>query len=92
VVSPVAVELPVLGVEIEAIVLAEPSIAHALEAVEGTAVMVVAPAGVLDGVLPALREAVIERVSVPVLVVKGGIRPHLADSLQSREFEKVAES
>ena len=92
VVSPVPVELPVLGVEIEAIVLAEPSVAFALEAVEGAAVMVVAPAGVLDGVLPALREAVIERVSVPVLVVRGGTRPHLADSLASREYETVAEA
>jgi hypothetical protein len=25
-------------------------------------------------------------------VVKGGVRSHLADSLQSREFEKVSES
>jgi Kef-type K+ transport system membrane component KefB len=92
VVSPAPVELPVLGIEIEAIVLSEPSVAHALEAVEGVAVMVVAPAGVLDGVLPALREAVIERVSVPVLVVRGGARPHLADSLPSREYETVGES
>jgi hypothetical protein len=43
-------------------------------------------------VLPALREAVIERVSMPVLVVRGGTRPHLADTLATREFEKVAES
>ncbi len=92
VVSPLPVELPVLGVEIEAIVLAEPSIAYALEAIEGAAVMVVAPAGVLDGVLPALREAVIERVSVPVLVVRGGSRAHLADTLESREYEAVVES
>jgi len=92
VISPIPVELPVLGVDVEPIVLIEPSVAHALEAVEGTAVMVVAPAGVLDGVLPALREAVIERVSVPVLVVRGGTRPHLADSLESREFERVAEA
>jgi hypothetical protein len=53
--------------------------------------MVVAPAGVVDGVLPALREAVIERVSVPVLVVRGGTRPHLADTLESRAFETVAD-
>jgi len=92
VISPIPVELPALGIEIEPIVLIEPSVAHALEAVEGTAVMVVAPAGVLDGVLPALREAVIERVVVPVLVVRGGTRPHLADSVGKREFERVAES
>jgi Kef-type K+ transport system membrane component KefB/nucleotide-binding universal stress UspA family protein len=92
VISPIPVELPVLGVEVESVVLDEPSVTHALEGVEGTAVMVVAPAGVLDGVLPALREAVIERVSVPVLVVRGGTRPHLADSLESREFERVSES
>ncbi len=91
VVSPAPVELPVLGVEIDAIVLTEPSVAHALDAVEGVAVMAVAPAGVLDGVLPALREAVIERVSVPVLVVRGGARPHLADTLESREYETVVE-
>jgi Kef-type K+ transport system membrane component KefB/nucleotide-binding universal stress UspA family protein len=92
VISPIPVELPDLGVEVESMVLTEPSVAHALEAVEGTAVMVVAPAGVLDGVLPALREAVMERVSVPVLVVRGGTRPHLADSLGSRQYERVAES
>nr|MDP9495719.1 cation:proton antiporter [Actinomycetota bacterium] len=92
VISPIPVELPVLGVEVEPIVLIEPSVAHALDAVEGTAVMVVAPAGVLEGVLSALREAVIERVSVPVLVVRGGTRPHLADSLERREFERVAEA
>ncbi len=33
----------------------------------------VAPPGVLDGALPALREAVIERASVPLLVVRGGV-------------------
>jgi len=92
VISPIPVELPDLGVEVESMVLTEPSVAHALEAVEGTAVMVVAPAGVLDGVLPALREAVMERVSVPVLVVRGGTRSHLADSLGSRQYERVAES
>jgi nucleotide-binding universal stress UspA family protein len=93
VISPIPVELPNLGVEVESMVLMEPSVAHALEAVEGTSVMVVAPAGVLDGVLPALREAAIERASVPVLVVRGGTRSHLADSLERpREFERVAES
>jgi len=93
VISPIPVELPNLGVEVEPLLLMEPSVAHALEAVEGTSVMVVAPAGVLDGVLSALRESAIERASVPVLVVRGGARPHLADSLErTGELEKVAES
>ena len=91
VISPIAVELPNLMAEVQEVVLEEPTVAHALEAVEGTSMMVVAPAGVLDGVLPALRESVMERASVPVLVVRGGKRPHLADALTSRELEKVAE-
>ena len=91
IISPIPVELPNLMVEVQQIVLSEPTVAHALEAVEGTSLMVVAPAGVLDGVLPALRESVMERASVPVLVVRGGKRPHLADALASRELEKVAD-
>jgi Kef-type K+ transport system membrane component KefB/nucleotide-binding universal stress UspA family protein len=91
VISPVPVELPNLMAEVQEVVLAEPTVAHALQAVEGTSMMVVAPAGVLDGVLPALRESVMERASVPVLVVRGGKRPHLADALGSRELETVAE-
>ena len=51
----------------------QPTVAFALDAVEGTSLMVVAPPGVLDGALPALREAVIERASVPVLVVRGRV-------------------
>jgi nucleotide-binding universal stress UspA family protein len=91
VISPIPVELPDLSVEVQEVVLAEPTVTHALEAVEGTSMMVVAPAGVLDGVLPALRESVMERASVPVLVVRGGKRPHLADALGSRALETVAE-
>ncbi len=91
VISPISVELPNLMVEVQQVVLTEPTVAHALEAVEGTSLMVVAPAGVLDGVLPALRESVMERASVPVLVVRGGKRPHLADALAIRELEKVAD-
>ena len=91
VISPIPVELPNLMAEVQQVVLSEPSVAHALEAVEGTSLMVVAPAGVLDGVLPALRESVMERASVPVLVVRGGKRPHLADALAIRELERVAD-
>ncbi len=91
VISPIPVELPNLMAEVQQVVLTEPSVAHALEAVEGTSLMVVAPAGVLDGVLPALRESVMERASVPVLVVRGGKRPHLADALAIRELEKVSD-
>jgi Kef-type K+ transport system membrane component KefB/nucleotide-binding universal stress UspA family protein len=91
VISPISVELPNLMAEVQQVVLTEPTVAHALEAVEGTSLMVVAPAGVLDGVLPALRESVMERASVPVLVVRGGQRPHLADALAIRELEKVAD-
>ncbi|MGI8823409.1 MAG: cation:proton antiporter [Acidimicrobiia bacterium] len=71
VISPVPVEVPPLGVDVEEVVLREPTVAAALQAVGGTSLMVVAPPGMLEGVLPALREAVIERAWVPVLVVRG---------------------
>ncbi len=80
VISPVAVEVPPVGLDVEEVVLREPTVAAALEAVGGTSLMVVAPPGAVEGVLPALREAVIERAWVPVLVVRGapaGIAPEL---------------
>ncbi|MBA2337749.1 MAG: cation:proton antiporter, partial [Acidimicrobiia bacterium] len=80
VISPVAVEVPSVGLDVDEVVLREPTVAAALEAVGGTSLMVVAPPGTVEGVLPALREAVIERAWVPVLVVRGaaaGIAPEL---------------
>ncbi len=76
VISPVPVDIPPLGVDVDERILAEPTVADALEAVGGTSLMVVAPPGALEGVLPALREAVIERSWVPVLVVRGARRRH----------------
>jgi hypothetical protein len=73
VISPVPVELPPLGVDVEEITLREPTVAAALDAVGGTSLMVVAPPGALEGVLPALREAVMERAWVPVLLVRGAL-------------------
>jgi Kef-type K+ transport system membrane component KefB/nucleotide-binding universal stress UspA family protein len=70
VISPTPVQVSSTDVQVESRLLTEPTVQNALSAIDGTALMVVAPPGVLDGALPALREAVIERASVPVLVVR----------------------
>jgi hypothetical protein len=91
VICPVEVDLPTLGVVVEPVVLSQPTVAYALAAVEGTSLMVVAPPGVLEGALPALREAVIERASVPVLVVRGAeVMPGVGDPSSSAVAPDVA--
>jgi hypothetical protein len=91
VICPVEVDLPTLGVVVEPVVLSQPTVAYALAAVEGTSLMVVAPPGVLEGALPALREAVIERASVAVLVVRGAeVMPGVGDLSSSAVAPDVA--
>ncbi len=79
VITPVEVEIPSLGVDVEVVVLSRPTVSAALDAISRTSLMVVAPPGAVEGVLPALRETVIERASVPVLVVRAAKSELVAD-------------